>query len=423
MKKIILEKLLTPYLTWCARRIIQINQPIVVGVTGSVGKSSAKEAIYLVLKTKFSTRRNQGNLNNEIGLPLAVIGDINPKNDLIKWLQTIFRGFLLTLKKSRHYPEILVLEMAVDRPGDMKHLLSIAPCKVGVITSIGVSHLAFFQSEKDIFREKSRIFKNLPQDGLAIVNFDDPFLRGAKTKGKNKVFTFGFRTGADIQATEMKIGYAKEIGEGVSLAQGTSFRVNYNNIFLPVRLPLVISQAQVYSALAAMAVGLYFGMNLVEIATALKKFQSLPGRMRLLRGKKGNIIIDDTYNAAPNSVKMALSTLALIKTKKKTLILGDMLELGSIEEAAHRNLARIIHPVVSKIFLVGERTLNTHRELRRLGFAKDKIFHFKNSTNLAKKIGKIIGSGEVILVKGSQGARMEKIVEKLVVEKEKKKFD
>jgi len=421
MKETFLNNILIPYLAWCARRIVAKNKPLVIGITGSVGKSSTKEAIYCVLKDRFRVRKSQGNLNNEIGLPLAVIGEADPRGSLLEWLGILIKGFFLALKKAKGYPKILILEMAVDRPGDMKYLVGLAPPKIGVITDIGVTHWEFFSDEKKILQEKAILVKNLPKDGLVVLNFDNAQLRSFAKSHSRPVLTYGFRSGADIQASDLKTGYSADLGEGVNLAKGTSFRVNYKTIFLPIGLPNIISRSQVSSALAAAAVGIHLGMNLVEIGKSLKDYQPLPGRMRLLRGKRGNLIIDDTYNAAPNSVKSALETLALVKSKKKTVILGDMLELGSLEEKSHRDLAKSIYPVASKIILAGERTAATHKELRKLGF-KDKIYHFHLVTNLVPKLPGIIGKGEVILVKGSQGLRMEKAVEKLVVKKELNKL-
>ncbi len=420
MRNFILNKILAPYLAFCARRIIKLNRPIIIGITGSVGKSSAKEAIYTVVSKKFRARKNKGNLNNEIGLPLSVISDVEPKGDIFKWLGIIAKGLLLSLKRDRFYPKILILEMAVDRPGDMDYLTSIASPKIALITDIGVSHLEFFHDEKQILKEKAKIFKNIPRDGLAIFNFDNVHLRSLKKKLKKPILTYGFRSTSDVLAEDYKIGYSPELGEGVNIAKGVSFRVSYKTIFLPVVLPNIISKAQIYSALSGIAVGLHLGMNLVEITEQLKNFTPLPGRMRLIRGKWGNLIIDDTYNSAPNSLKSALETLALIKSKKKTVILGDMLELGKIESSAHREIGRLLFSIASKVVLVGTRMLETHKELKKLGFPKDKIHHYRSVTALIPKIPAIIGKGELILVKGSQGLRMEKAVEELVPQKSQK---
>ena len=417
MKETLRNSILMPYLAWCARLIVAKNKPLVIGITGSVGKSSTKEAIYCVLKNRFRVRKSQGNLNNEIGLPLAVIGEQDPRGNWLEWVGILVKGFFLCWKRVRSYPKILILEMAVDRPGDMRYLVSLAPPKIGVITDIGVTNWEFFSDARKILQEKSILIKNLPADGLAVLNHDNAQLRSFAKTFTRPVLTYGFRAGADILASDLKIGYAPDLGEGVNLAKGVGFRVSYKTIFLPFELPNIISKAQAFSVLAATAVATHLGMNLVEIANNLKNYQPLPGRMRLLRGKRGNLIIDDTYNAAPNSVKSALEVLALVKSKKKTVILGDMLELGALEEKSHRELAKIIYPVANKIILVGKRTAATNKELRKLGY-QDKIYHFHLVTNLVPKLPSLVGKGEVVLVKGSQGLRMEKVVEALVIKKE-----
>ena len=421
MKQYFLNKILTPYLAWCARRIIARHKPLLIGVTGSVGKSTTKEAVYWVLKNRYQVRKSQSNLNNQIGLPLTIISEIEPKGSIILWLTVLLSSLKLSFFRSHKYPKILVLEMAVDRPKDMDHLLSIVSPKIGIVSNVGITHLQYFRDKKQILKEKTKLLKQLPENGLAIFNYNDQELRAFSKKLNRPVLSYGFRAGADVRATDLKIGYSPGLGEGLSLAQGVSFRVHYKTIYLPVELPNVISKALVYPILAATALGLHLGMNLVEIAKNLKDFRTLPGRMRLLRGKRENLIIDDSYNSAPDSVKAAMEILALVKSRKKTVILGDMLELGSQEEPAHKELAKLIFPVAGKVFLVGKRTAMTHRELRKLGFPKDKIFHFHLVTRLIKKLPRLIGKGEVILVKGSQGLRLEKAVE-ILVSRKKRKF-
>lgn len=417
MKEFLLNNVLTPYLAWCARKIISRHRPLVIGVTGSIGKSSTKEAVYWVLRDRFRVRESQSNLNNQIGLPLTIISEIEPKASLYRWAKVLLLGLALSFFRFRRYPRILVLEMAIDRPGDMEHLLSIVSPKIGIVTNIGITHLEYFHDQKNILKEKTLLLKQLPKDGLAIFNYDDYELRAFAKKLKKSTLGFGFRTGAEVRATDLKIAYSPDLGEGVNLAQGISFRAYYKNIYLPLELPNIISSALVYPVLASIAVGVYLGMNLVEIAKNLKNFRTLPGRMQLIRGKNGNLIIDDTYNSAPASAKAALEALATIKSHKKSVVLGDMLELGRQEENAHKELAKLVFPVAGKVILVGKRTSITHKELLKLGFPKNKIFHFRLVTNLVKKLPRLVGKGEVILAKGSQGIRLEKAAEVLVARK------
>lgn len=422
MKDFLLKKILLPLLAGIAKRVVAKNKPIIVGVTGSIGKSSTKEAIYTVLKSKFRVRRSLGNLNNEIGLPLSIISDIEPKKKPLKWLKICWQALRGCFLADKNYPEILVLEMAVDRPKDMDYLISIASPRIAVLTGIGISHLEFFKKPKNILKEKIKIAKNLDKNGLLIVNHDDPLLRPLKKNFSKPIVSYGFRKGADVLAKDLKIGYNEELGEGVSLAKGSTFQINYQTVFMPVKLPYIISKAQIYSALAGIVVGLHLGMNLVETTEALRGFKSLPGRMRLIKGKNGNLIIDDTYNAAPASVRSALEVIALIKSRKKVIILGDMLELGDISQYEHGSLAGNLASVADKVILVGQRTLETHKKLIALGFPKDRIVHFKISTDAVAKVESLVGKGAVVLIKGSQGLRMEKISEVLVSDKSLKEL-
>lgn len=420
MKQFALNKILTPYLAWCARRIIAWHKPLIIGITGSVGKSSTKEAVYWVVKNRYRVRKSQSNLNNQIGLPLTIISETEPKGSIILWLKVLLTSLKLSFFRSRKYPRVLVLEMAVDRPKDMDYLLSIVSPKIGIVSNVGITHLQYFRDKKQILKEKTKLLTQLPATGLAIINYDNQELRAFAKKFQKAILSYGFRAGADVRATDLKIGYSPGLGEGVSLAQGVSFRVHYKTIYLPVELPNIISKAMVYPILAATAVGLHLGMNLVEIAKNLKDFRTLPGRMQLLRGKRGNLIIDDSYNSAPDSVKAALEIMALVKSRKKTAILGDMLELGDQETPAHKELAKLVFPVAGKVILVGKRTAITYKELRKLGFPKNKIFHFQLVSRLTKRLSRLVGKGEVVLVKGSQGLRMEKAVEALVSRKNRK---
>lgn len=394
-----LEKMLRLF----AVLVLKRYHPLIVGVTGSVGKSSTKEAIALVLAAEYTVRKSEGNYNNEVGIPLTILGEKSPGHSILGWMGVVLRATSLLLFPHR-YPEILVLEMAVDRPSDMDVLLSFLPVRVGVVTRIGESHLEHFKTVGAIAREKGRLVTKLPEDGIAILNADDARVLALQEKVKANVWTYSIASAATVSGEH----YASDERTGV----GFSFKLRYGGTSIPVRLPHLMGEHLVSSALAAVAVGLALKMNPVAIVTALEPFESLPGRMRLIAGNQGALLIDDTYNASPDSVQAALSTLSHLRGKRKILALGDMLELGADSDAFHRALATTILPLgLSALFLVGRGASVLGVELNRSGYSSDRIFFFDDPETAGISLQKFLREGDAVLIKGSRGMRMEKAVE------------
>jgi len=388
-------------------------QPTIVGLTGSVGKTSSKEAIFAVLKNKFNVRRNQKNYNNELGVPLTILGQETGGQSLFHWLKVIIAGSL-GIVYTRNYPEILVLEMGADKIGDIAYLVSFVRCYIGVITAIGAIpvHVEFFQGAEQVAQEKANLIKSLDKDGWAILNFDDERVRAMAEKTKAKVFGYGFHPDADLQASQLE-AHLDDLSQAA-----ISFKVDYLGSNVPLRLTGLLGVHQICPALVAIAVGLIFKMNLVEISQALKNYQLPPGRLRLLKGIKKSWIIDDTYNASPIATLAALEVLA--KTKgRKIAVLGDMLELGSFSEEAHRQVGAKAAQDVDLLLTVGERSLFIVEQARKGGLAADKIFHFANSEEAARVLQNLIEEGDIILIKGSQSIRMEKITKEVMAEPER----
>jgi UDP-N-acetylmuramoyl-tripeptide--D-alanyl-D-alanine ligase len=405
-KLIYLEKILQ----LMAKIVINKYKPKIVGITGSVGKTSAKTAVDLVLSTKFRVRSNQKNYNNEVGIPLTIIGAESGGKSFLKWLGVFLKWIIIIIFPIK-YPEILVLEMGVDRPGDMEYLLSFIPVDVGIITNISGSHLEFFKTLENILEEKGKIIKKLPADGTAILNGDDGKLMAFKNQSSAPVSVFGFSDKAQFKAEN--ISFSEEMS-------GIYFRLNYNGKSVPVRLKHVLADYLVYAALSAVAVGIHFKINLVDIAAALENFSPLPGRMNLIPAIKKSYAIDDSYNASPTSVLAALKILEKISPKRKLVVLGDMLELGDEEEKGHREVGKKVFEIKADLFFsIGGRMEATVKELRSLGYPEEKIFYFDNPEILGRKLQEEIREGDLILVKGSQGMRMEKVVEEIMAEPQK----
>ena len=413
-----MKRLIKLKLKILSKLILKKYKPKIIGITGSVGKTSAKEAVYTVLKTKFNVRRNTKNYNNEIGLPLTIIGSDSPGKSIFGWLGVFFKALGLILFKDKNYPKILVLEMGVDRPGDMKYLMGIAKGDIGIVTLISHSHEEFFEDVKEIQKEKGLLVENLKPGGWAILNFDDELTRELAGKSKVKVLSYGFKEGAMLRAQELVFSFEKT--KDIKNLLGISFKLNYNGSFVPVLLPQVIGYNSIYAALVAAAVGATMEMNLVEISKAMREFDSPNGRMNLIDGIKHTLIIDDTYNSSPISVMSALdivSKIPIAKGARRFAVLGDMLELGKYSEEGHREVGRYAAKSgANKLITVGERSRDIARSAEEAGMARDNIFEYTDVAEAGRFIQQRIEQGDLILVKGSQGLRLEKIVKEIMAE-------
>lgn len=412
------KKILQLKLKYAAVLILKKYKPDIIGITGSVGKTSAKEAVYTVLSKKYRVRRSIKNYNNEIGVPLAIIGLDSPGRSLAGWLFLFLKVVKMLLVKDPEYPQVLILEMGIDRPGDMEYLLGIVRPRIGVITMVGPVHLEFFGSIDKIQSEKGALVRSLPNDGYAILNYDDEHTRQISDCSKAKVITYGFSDRAKLRATELIFSF-KEQDDPASL-RGINFKMGYAGSFVPILLPKVVGYNAIYASLAGAAVGLAYGMNLVEISQALLDLDSPKGRMNILPGIKHTIIIDDTYNASPPSMIAALETLAMMpvgRENKKFAILGDMFELGGYSIEGHELVGRkIVELKIDHLIVVGERSRGIAHSAAKAGMDEDAIYHFDDIVSAGRFAQERIKTGDVILVKGSQGMRMEKIVKEIMAD-------
>jgi len=406
--------LLKSSLRMMAFLVLKKYNPRIVSITGSVGKTSTKEAVFTVLASRFRVRRSEKNYNNEIGLPLTVIGAESGKNSFWGWLAVFFK-WLIVIIFPIEYPEILILEMGADRPGDIKYLTDLAKPDVGIVTDVSLTHIEFFKNLEGVAREKMSLATGLDEKSLAIINIDNEHIEKLKDQVRCRLVTFGFGDAADLRASDVLFNYSE--GQEV---RGLSFKLNYKGTNLPVRLGNALARHQVYPALVAVAVGAEFGINLVESTALLGNFSSPHSRLNLIPGIKNTQIIDDTYNASPSSVEAALEVLGEIKSERKIAALGDMLELGEETEKSHRNVGEKFMEIKGDIFFaVGTRMKFAVSLLERRGFKKENIFSFDNPMDAAKKLQEIMKEGDLILVKGSQGIRMEKVVEEIMAEPQK----
>lgn len=409
MKQKIIQKLLKIL----AKSVIEKRKPTVVAITGSVGKTTTKEAIAKVLSKNFKVRSNNKNYNNELGVPLTILGcQIDYKRNKILQLWGVLVYWLQARFFDKDYPEILVLEMGADKPGDIKYFCDFIPVTVGVLTEIGISHLENFKTRQNLATEKGYLIRNVVKNGMAVYNYDNKTVREIGEKIAVSKIGYGLEEKADMTATDIinKI----EVSEAARQVNGINFKLNYQGKSLPVRLKNGVGNGVVYSALAAFSVGIYFELNLIEMIESLKDFGPCSGRMSLLEGKNGSVVIDDSYNSAPASLKLALDLVDNIKADRKIIILGDMLELGDEEKKSHQKIGEEVAEIKPDYFIaIGSRMEEAVDNYLKKSYNKDSLMVFENAEEAKDLIGDLVGLGDLVLVKGSRGMEMDKIVKVL----------
>src|SRR3989344_474206 len=402
-------------LRWPMLLMLAKHNPTIIAITGSVGKTSTKEAIYAVLKKRFSVWRSLKNYNTELGIPLAVFGLTITNYSVFSWLG-VFIKMMARLIRFSNYPDFLVLELGIDKPGDMAYLLKLVRPEIAVVTAISdiPVHVQFFSGPRDVAREKMRLVKALPPLGVAVLNHDDSAIMEEADKVRAKILSFGFSKEAEVRTDTFEM-----FGPGPDA--GITFKLEHKGSFVPVRLKNVFGKSNVYTALAAAAVGLTLGMNLVEISEAFSEYISPPGRLRLLPGIKNSWILDDTYNASPVAVAAALEVMKNMESKRDIIVLGDMKELGEYTKKPHLAFGDLIFGSIKKIWTVGDSASLIGKQAVRKGFDRKNVYNFEKSEEVGRQLQDHIKSGDLILIKGSQSLRMEKIVEEIMAEPQKAK--
>jgi len=346
----------------------------VIGVTGSVGKSTTKELITEVLSQRYRVLKNPGNLNNEIGLPLT----------------------MLSLNETH---QRAVLEMGFYVPGEIALLCDLASPTIGVITNIGTVHAERAGTQADIARGKAELIQALPPapQGVAILNYDDAWVHEMAELTKARIFYYGLDPAADLWADGV---------EGLGL-DGIRFRLHYQREALHLRIPL-IGRHSVQTALRAASVGLVEGLSWQEIVEGLRSGHA---QLRLIttRTENGALILDDSYNASPESTLAALNLLDDL-AGRKVAVLGDMLELGIYETQGHELVGVRAAQVADLLVTVGELGKIIASAARQAGFSPSATLIFSDVDQVIDYLKQNLVKDDVVLVKGSRGMRMDRIV-------------
>ncbi len=350
----------------------------VLGITGSVGKSTTKELVAEVLSQRYRTLKNIGNYNNEVGLPLTLL--------------RLGSGY-----------ECAVLEMGFFVPGEIKQLCDIALPQVGILTNIGTVHAERAGSQADIARGKSELVQALPADGTAILNIDDPWIVPMAQQTKARVFFYGLDAKADLWADDI-------ISQGLN---GIHFTLHYHGQSYSMQAP-VIGQHSIHTVLRTVAAGLVEDMEMPEIIYALQQASSQL-RLVAVHTRQGALLLDDTYNASPESTLAALNLLNDLPGRK-IAVLGGMYELGMYEKSGHEMIGIRAAEVVDQLVTFGEHARMISSAALQAGMSSSAISSFDQVDEVVEALQSTLKQGDVVLVKGSHGLRMDRIVQALEVE-------
>lgn len=405
--KSFLKKIVVGILTLEARCVLAKYAPRIVGITGSVGKTSTKDAVARVASLLGSVRASEKSYNSELGIPLTVLGCESAWGSVSGWLKIFFHGLGL-ICFTHTYPKWLVLEMGVDHPGDMARSVSWLHLDCIIMTRIGSTpvHVEFFTSPEEVFQEKKKIIDGLSSTGTLILSYDDERVRSLKDGSKFKTLTYGLDENAGVRGDSYTVLY-----DSAGTPTGCTFQILHAGNIVPLNVRGIVGEHLMYPCLAACAFGLSNGLNLVHVTDALRDVVLPPGRMRLLEGLHGTMLIDDTYNASPIAVESALQTLQEIQGKRKIAVLGDMMELGAFSEKAHADVGAQCAGI-DVLVTIGSRMRGAVNRAREVGVVR--IESFESSRDAGLFVKSILKEGDVVLLKGSQSVRVERVTKELL---------
>ena len=391
--------------------------PTIVAITGNAGKTTTKDAVAAVLATRYQVRATGGNLNNELGIPTTIIGDFAEQyyatgGTLAFWLRVLWTGVVCLIIKQA-YPDVLVLEYGADRPGDIRTLSERYHPHIAVITHIGEVpvHVEFFASPRALAAEKAQILRVLSESDVALLGADDLTVLELRSQTRAHVRTFGLGEGSDVRATQVQT-----LLEGTR-PLGIAFNIELDGNAMPVSIDGTLGDGLARAAAAAVAVGREMQVGLADAVMALSSMTPPAGRMRVIDGIRGTIIIDDTYNASPSAMHLAIDTVRHIPAARHVLVLGDMRELGSHAVQAHQAIGIRAAEVADILVCAGEHG-RIMADAASHSLSSDHIHTVQDAREAGAVVQQLIRAGDLILVKGSQGVRMERVVAEIMARPE-----
>ena len=353
-----------------ARYLREHRNVKVVGITGSVGKTSTKDMIYSVVSTKYKTLKTLGNYNNEIGLPLTIL---------------------------RHSDEdVMVLEMGMNHLGELSHLTSIAKPDIAAITNVGTAHIGELGSRENILKAKMEIVEGLRDEGVLVINDDNDMLH--TVKDPHQTVRIGIEHG-DLKATNVDLRL-----------EDSYFDLDYQGQTYHVHVP-VTGKHFVYNALIAIAIGLHLGIDMESCIQGVEHFELTKNRMDMIELKNHIKVIDGTYNASLDSMKSSLDVLAQYK-QRKIAVLADMLELGEFEKDMHEAVGEyVVEKGIDYLLCVGKASAYMADKASELGY--EAVYHFDNNQDVMDYLDELLEEDDIVLIKGSNGMHLKEVVEHL----------
>jgi UDP-N-acetylmuramoyl-tripeptide--D-alanyl-D-alanine ligase len=407
--RLLLRKLVVWKLGLLARGVLWRYKPKVVAITGTVGKTTTRELTSAMLSSQFRVRSSRENYNSEFGVPLTIL-DRPVARSARQWLSVFWHGVRLIARR-QDYPEILVLEMGAEKPGDLNYLTRLARPDIAVVTRIGRHpvHLEFYRNVSQLVEEKSWVVRRLPPDGVAVLNYDDDKVKKMRAYTTSPVLAYGFTDEASIYVTDIKTKVAKQLNQQAIL----HYRAQPGQTPKQWKLTTpLLGRHQLSAIMAAFGVAVTVGVDPAQALAAAKSVEAPPGRLRVLPGKGRLTILDDTYSSSPQAVLAALEVLYGFKPPFRA-VLGDMKELGSGSVEGHRTVGEVAGKFLDELVVVGDEATHIAEAAKEAGMKPDRIHFASNAVEAAKLVNQDKRGGTV-LIKASQSLYLERTVKALL---------
>ncbi len=394
-----LKSIIISILTWQSKVVLDKHSPKIIAITGSLGKTGTKDLVAAAISTKYTVRKSPKSFNSEFGIPLTILGLDNGWNNPIIWIKNIILGFYIVFFK-RDYEEVLVLEVGADKPGDIEQVASWLNADIVIITIVPEVpvHVEFYPTAQAVLVEKSNLIKSIKDGGLLITGTDELVSTLENPNGRKSIARYD----------------SAEIMYNDGLPVGMEFVINNKT----VRFDGVLGEHMGLAITFAIMVANELGVDKYEAIKAIEDMHRTPGRMRILSGKNGSVIIDDSYNSSPTALKSALEMLGKLETNgKKIAVIGDMKELGEHSDKEHRRAGLQTAHIVDELYTIGTQSKKLAQSAINEGLRDDNvhIYNTDKAVDVGIELKSRLGSGDIVLIKGSQGKlRLERVVREIM---------